>query len=72
MNKYIAVLGMVDETTTEEITLKEIGVNAEDQYEAHKTALLKHCNLANNETVFKIREAATKLVKFDYKTGFIA
>jgi len=30
------------------------------------------CNLANNETVFKIKEASTNLVKFDYKTGFIS
>jgi hypothetical protein len=71
MNKYIAVLGMVDETTTEEITLKEISVTAKDQYEAHKAAFWK-CNLANNETVFKIKEASTNLVKFDHKTGFIS
>jgi hypothetical protein len=71
MNKYIAVLGMVDEVTTEEITLKEIGVNAKDQYEAHKTALFK-CNLSNQETVFKIKEASTGIVRFDHKTGFIS
>lgn len=72
MNKsYIAVLGMVDEVTTEKIILKEIAVTAKDQYEAHKLALFK-CNLSNNETVFVIKEAATKLVKFDYTTGFSA
>ena len=70
MNKYIAVLGAIDEVTTEEITLKEISVTAKDHYEAHKTALYK-CNLGNKETVFKIKEAATNLVKFDHKTGFI-
>jgi len=69
MNKYIAVLGMVDEVTTEEITLKEIGVTAKDHYEAHKSALFK-CNLGEKETVFKIKEASTNLVKFDHKTGF--
>ena len=69
MNKFIAVLVIVDEVTTEEITLKEIGVTAKDQYEAHKTALYK-CNLGNKETVFKIKEASTNIVKFDYKTGF--
>jgi len=71
MNKYIAVLGMVDEVTTEEITLKEIGVTAKDHYEAHKSALFK-CNLGEKETVFKIKEASTNLVKFDHKTGFIS
>jgi len=71
MNKYIAVLGMVDEVTTEEITLKEIGVTAKDHYEAHKSALFK-CNLDEKETVFKIKEASTNLVKFDHKTGFIS
>jgi len=69
MNKYIAVLGLVDEITTEEIPLKEISVTAKDHYEAHKTALFK-CNLGNKETVFKIKEATTSLVKFDHKTGF--
>jgi hypothetical protein len=69
MNKYIAVLGLVDEITTEEITLKEISVTAKDHYEAHKVALFK-CNLGNKETVFKIKEASTSLVKFDHKTGF--
>jgi len=71
MNKYIAVLGLVDEITTEEIPLKEISVTAKDHYEAHKTALFK-CNLGNKETVFKIKEATTSLVKFDHKTGFIS
>jgi len=65
MNKYIAVLGLVDEIT------KEISVTAKDHYEAHKTALFK-CNLGNKETVFKIKEATTSLVKFDHKTGFIS
>jgi len=69
MNKYIAVLGLVDEITTEEILLKEISVIAKDHYEAHKTALFK-CNLGNKETVFKIKEVTTSLVKFDHKTGF--
>jgi len=69
MNKYIAVLGLVDEITTEEIPLKEISVTAKDHYEAHKTALFK-CNLGNKETVFKIKEVTTSLVKFDHKTGF--
>jgi hypothetical protein len=61
---------MVDENTTEEVVLKEIGVTAKDCYEAHKLALFK-CNLANNETVFKITEAATRVVKFNHKSGFI-
>ena len=69
MNKYIAVLGMVNDLLGEEILLKEISVTAKDQYEAHKTALFK-CNLSNNETVFKIKDATTNVVKFDHKTGF--
>ena len=71
MNKYIAVLGTIDEIVGEEIPLKEISVTAKDHYEAHKTALYK-CNLGNKETVFKIKEASTSLVKFDHKTGFTA
>ncbi len=72
MNKsYIAVLGMINEVTTEKIVLKEIAVTAKDQYEAHKLAFFK-CNLSNNETVFVIREADTRLVKFDHVSGFSA
>jgi len=69
MNKYIAALGIVDDFLGEEIPLKEISVIAKDQYEAHKTALFK-CNLGNKETVFKIKEASTGIVRFDHKTGF--
>ena len=69
--QFIAVLGKVDENTTEEITLKEIAVNARDHLEAHKVALFK-CNLAEGETVFQIKEAGTRIVRFDHKKGFIA
>ena len=70
MNKsYVAVLGMINETTTEKVVLKEIAVNAKDHYEAHKLALFK-CNLSNNETVFAIKEAKTGISKFDLATGF--
>ena len=56
MNKsYVAVLGMINEITTEKVVLKEIAVTAKDQYEAHKLALFK-CNLATGETVFTIKE----------------
>lgn len=70
MKSYIAVLGKIDEDTTEEITLKEIAVTAVDQYQAHKAALFK-CNLSEGETVFFIRESTTRLTKFDHKKGFI-
>lgn len=71
MNKsYVAVLGIINETTTEKVVLKEIAINAKDYYEAHKLALFK-CNLANNETVFVIKEANTNIVRFDFNTGFI-
>ena len=68
---FIAVLGKVDENTTEEITLKEIAVNAKDYLEAHKLAFYK-CNIAEGEIVFQIREADTRIVKFDFKRGFIS
>lgn len=68
---FIAVLGKVDENTTEEITIKEIAVNAKDYLEAHKLAFYK-CNLSEGETVFQIREADTRKVKFDHKKGFIS
>lgn len=70
MKSFIAVLGKTDENTTEEIVLKEIAVTATDHYQAHKVALFK-CNLAEDETVFQIKESGTRLVKFDHKKGFI-
>ena len=66
---FIAVLGKVDENTTEEIVIKEIAVTAKDHLEAHKVALFK-CNLSEGETVFQIKEAATRIIKFDHKKGF--
>lgn len=66
---YIAVLGRVDENTTEEVVIKEIAVNAKDCFEAHKVALYK-CDLVAGETVFTIKEAASKIIKFDHKKGF--
>ena len=67
---YIAIIGTVDEITTEEIPIKEIAITAKDVYEAHKLALFK-CNLSSNETVFKIRDSKTKAVLFEHKTGFV-
>lgn len=69
MNKYIAVLGIFDDLLGEEILLKEISVTAVNQYEAHKTALFK-CNLGQKETVLKLKEASTGIVRFNHKTGF--
>ena len=72
MNKsYVAVIGMINETTTEKVVLKDIAVSAKDHYEAHKIALFK-CNVANNETVFVIKEANTGIVRFNLSTGFSA
>lgn len=70
MKSYIAVLGKVDENTTEEIVLKEIAVTAQDHLQAHKLALYK-CNIRENEMVFSIREAGSRVIKFDFKKGFI-
>ena len=67
--QFIAVLGKVDENTTEEIVIKEIAVSARDHLEAHKLALFK-CNLAEGETVFQIREASSRVIRFDHKKGF--
>ena len=69
MKSYIAVLGKVDENTTEEIVTKEIAVTAKDHFQAHKAAFYK-CNFAEGETVFFIREADSRIVKFDIKSGF--
>jgi|APCry1669189534_1035231.scaffolds.fasta_scaffold73324_2 hypothetical protein len=70
MNKlYIAIIGIYDENTTEQIVLKETGVNAKDEYEAHKLAFLK-CNLKENQIVLNILESTGRKVKFDFKKGF--
>lgn len=66
---YIAIIGIIDEVTTEEIPLREIAISAKDCYEAHKQALFK-CNILNKETIFKLKESNTKAFVFDYKTGF--
>ena len=71
MKSYIAVLGKIDNNTTEEIVLREIAVTAADHFQAHKVALFK-CNLSEEETVFLIKDSATKVIKFDHKKGFIA
>ena len=70
MNSYIAVLGKIDENTTEEIVLKEIAVTAADHFQAHKAALFK-CNLLQGESVFLIKEAGTRSIRFDHKKGFL-
>lgn len=69
-NFYIAVIGIYDSNTTETIVLKETGINAKDQYEAHKLALFK-CNLSEKQDVLKIIESTTKQIKFDFQKGFI-
>ena len=72
MNRsYIAVIGTINDITTEEYTVKEINVLASSHYEAHKIAFFK-CNLENNESVFFIKESKTGIVKYDHKKGFAA
>jgi len=66
---YIATLGVYDENTTEQINLKEIGIQARDEYEAHKKAMLK-CNVQDNQLVIRITEASTRTLKFDFQKGF--
>ena len=72
MNKlYIAVIGVYDEFTTEQIALKETGVQAKDQYEAHKLALFNKCNSAENQIVLRIMDASTNTLKYDFQKGFL-
>lgn len=66
---YIATLGVYDENTTEQINLKEIGIQAKDEYEAHKKAMFK-CNAQDNQLVIRITEASTRILKFDFQKGF--
>ena len=71
MKQYIAVIGLYNETTTEQISLKEIVVNATDVYQAHKEALLK-CNVQEEHQVLRLFNANNRNLVFDFKTGFIA
>ena len=69
MNNFIAVIGLYDENTTEQIALKEIGIQARDEYEAHKKAIFR-CNLRENQIVLKLFEANGRKLKFDFQKGF--
>jgi hypothetical protein len=69
MNNFIAIIGLYDENTTEQIALKEIGIQARDKYEAHKKAIYK-CDLRDNQIVLKIFEANGRKLKFDFQKGF--
>lgn len=72
MNKpYIAIIGIYNENTTEQITLKETLVQAKDEKEAHKVAFYK-CNVRENQTVLKVLEYNTRKVLFDHLKGFMA
>jgi hypothetical protein len=66
---YIAVIGIYDANTTEIIVLKETGVQAKDQYEAHKLALFK-CNLQEKQDVLRIIELTSRNIRFDFQKGF--
>jgi len=68
---YVAVIGIYDTNTTETIVLKETGIQAKDQYEAHKLALFK-CDLQENQDVLRIIEASSRIVKFDFQKGFLS
>ena len=69
MNNFIAVIGLYDENTTEQIALKEISIQARDEYEAHKKAIFR-CNLRENQIVLKLFEADGRKLKFDFQKGF--
>ena len=71
MNKlYIAVIGMYNEFTTEQIALKETGIQAKDQYEAHKIAFFK-CSHIDDQIVLRIFKADTRELKYDFQKGFL-
>jgi hypothetical protein len=69
MNNFIAIIGLYDENTTEQIALKEISIQARDEYEAHKKAIFK-CNERENQLVLKVLEANGRKLKFDFQKGF--
>lgn len=66
---FIAVIGIYDENTTEQVTVKELRVDAKDIYEAHKLALYK-CDFKENHTVLKLFEYNTRKILFDHLKGF--
>jgi len=70
MKQYIAVIGIYNENTTEQITLKEINVTANDVYQAHKDTLYK-CNWQENQIVLRLFSAADRTLMFDFQKGFI-
>ena len=69
MNNFIAIIGLYDENTTEQIALKEISIQARDEYEAHKKAFYK-CDLRGNQIVLRLFEAKDRKLKFDFQKGF--
>jgi hypothetical protein len=71
MKQYTVVIGIYNENTTEQISLKEIGIQAKDVYEAHKQALLK-CVLIENQTVLRVIDPVNNVIKFDLLKGFIS
>jgi len=70
MKQYTVVIGIYDENTTEQIVLKEIGIQAKDAYEAHKLGFLK-CVLTENQTVLKVIDPANRSIKFELLKGFM-
>lgn len=66
---FIAVIGIYDENTTEQVTIRETRIEAKDVYEAHKLALFK-CDFKDNHTVLKLFEYDTRKVLFDHLKGF--
>lgn len=68
---FIAAIGTYDENTTEQITMKELRVEATNVYEAHKTALFK-CDARENQIVLRLIEYGTQRILFDHLAGFIA
>jgi|APCry1669189768_1035252.scaffolds.fasta_scaffold00581_3 hypothetical protein len=70
MKKFIAVIGLYDEVTTEQIALKEIIVTATDIYQAHKEALYK-CNLQENQLVLRLYYTDNRRLGFDFQKGFL-
>lgn len=65
--RYIVEIGTYDDFTTEKVRLKEISIESANEFEAHKQAFYK---CIEDQTVLKIIEATSRIIKFDFQKGF--
>ena len=69
--KYSVNIGMHDPVTNERALIRDIQVEATDEYEAHKKALFK-CDSKENEVVARVSfwDGVSKHIVYDYDKGF--